>query len=254
MSSDGEIEPWTQILLPGVVACMIESGLPREHIASEIRELAKRIESGDPISPVKSEDLGLLRSVSGIVHDWCRDPDCTSPYTGQPQPLRLDSGKVTLRELIQRHLPHTTAPAVINFMARNGVLLAQDDGSYALKRPANVVMIDSSTNLAIQRLTNAVMQQLRAAIQNLQVPDVAKNLERAANVRHLPVRLLPEFRAWTKTQGQNFLDIIDTWLTNRNAPDGTEPTVAAGVQVYAYTNSPDSPATSRSRKGTTEGD
>ena len=249
-----EIEPWTQILLPGVVACMLERGLPRDLMAAEIRKLAKRIESGDPICPVKSEDLALLRSVSGLVHDWCHDPDYTSPLTGHPQPLHLDSGKVTLRELIQRHLPDTPVPAVINWMERNGVLLAQDDGSYTLTRPANLVMIDPSTNLAIQRLTDSVVQQLSAAIQNLQVPDASKNLERAANVRHLPLRLLPEFRAWTKTQGQNFLDITDTWLTNRNAPAGTEPTVPAGVHVYAYTGSPHSPATSHSHKETTQGD
>lgn len=115
------------------------------------------------------------------------------------------------------------------------MIVLQDDGTYALRRPANLVMIESDSPSAVERLTSLVVQHLCTAIQNFQAPDHAsKHIERNAHVAHLPAKYLPEFRKLTKQQGQNFLDVIDVWLTQRNCPDSDEPTVEAGVHVYAY--------------------
>jgi len=231
-----EVEPWTEILLRGVVGGILEAGLSRERVASELRKWAKRVESGESVRPLRSEDMLKIRKVGEVVRDWACEPSFTSPINGQPRALRLDSGEGTLRELIERRFPSKEVERVVDWMERRGVILPQDDGAYVLKRPGNLLMIESDAG--VERAATLVVQQLRAGLSNLRAQNhAAKNVERVAHVGNLPVKYLAEFRALTKEQGQNVLEVVDSWLTRRNAPGSREPTVEAGMHVYGYNGS-----------------
>jgi hypothetical protein len=232
-----ELEILAEVLLQSVAGSILESGvLPRERLAAQMRKVVADLEAGQSVGPLHSDDLSVYRSICDVVHDWCHDPGCASPVTGEPRSLRWESGDPSLSELIERHLPRSEGARARAWMERSEVIMSQDDGSYALKRPGRFVMIDSPSISAIYRVANLVTQQLSTTLENFRNPrSGAKNLERDAEVSNLPVRLLPEFRAFAKLQGQNFLEIINQWLTNRCVPDSTERAIRAGVHVYSYT-------------------
>src|ERR1700751_3280905 len=99
----------------GVAAVLLEARVSRECMASALGILKNEIESGEPVLPDLSGVVWFMK-ITEIVHEWCHTPSCTSPTNGRPLPLRLDSGELTLRELIQRRFPAAEVKRVLLYM------------------------------------------------------------------------------------------------------------------------------------------
>ena len=89
-------------------------------------------------------------------------------------------------------------------------------------------------------VASLVLEQLQIGLANLRTPNPeAKNVDRLAEVDHLPVKYLREFRRMSKAQAQNLLEFVEAWLARRNAPGSDEPTTKVTVHAYAQVGSVD---------------
>jgi len=81
-------------------------------------------------------------------------------------------------------------------------------------------------------------EHLKTAFENWKERDRdARQLDRTARVFNLPEDQASRFRVFAKKRAQSWLEEIDNWLEDHDAPNARGRRVEAGVHVYGYVRS-----------------
>lgn len=231
------------VLLSGAVLFLARAGLPPKSIATKLRSLAEAVDAGKPFRTEHSLEYELFVNVSGVVHDWTRSPDYTDS-NGEPQALAL-RGRRGLSALIRKRIPRVSVAHVLRWMRIRGIARRRKDGRYVLLQRA--VLIGYPDPVYLEWAATIAAQHLTTAIENWEERDPGdRHLDRIARVFNLPEREVPRFRDFAKRRAKSWLEEIDNWLEDHDAPKRRQRGVQAGVHVYGYVVGPQSERESRS--------
>lgn len=223
------------VLLSGVILFLARTGLPRTAIAGKLRSLAGTLEAGARIHPVHSNEYDLFVSVSGVVHDWTRSPDYTG-NDGEPNALPL-RGRRGLSALIRKRIHRVPVSLILRWMRIRGIARRRKDGRYVLLQRA--VLVGYPDPVYLEWAATIAAQHLKTAIENWEEKDPnARHLDRIARVFNLPEKEVPRFRDFAKKRAKSWLEEIDNWLEDHDAPGRRRRKVQAGVHVYGYVVDP----------------
>lgn len=218
-------------LLSGVVRFLSDIGLPSAKIGGRLRSLADAVEAGRNVHTVHSDEYALFLRICGVVHDWSRSPEYTDS-DGEPKALPL-RGNRSLSALIKRRLPRERITRIMQRMRARKVVRRRSDGRYVLLQRA--VLVAKRDPVYLEWAAAVATEHLKTAFENWQARDrEARQLDRIARVFNLPVDQASKFRAFAKNRAQSWLEEIDNWLEDHDAPRGRGRRVEAGVHVYAY--------------------
>ena len=219
------------VLLSGAVLFLGRTGLPPNTIAAKLRCLAEALEAGKRIRTVHSAEYDLFVNVSGAVHDWTRSPDYTDSQ-GEPMPLSL-RGRRGLSGLIRNRIPQLSVAHVLRWMRIRGIARRRKDGRYVLLQRA--VLVGYPDPVYLEWAATIAAQHLTTAIENWEEADPNdRHLDRIARVFNLPEREIQRFRDFAKKRAKSWLEEIDNWLEDHDAPKRRQRRVQAGVHVYGY--------------------
>jgi hypothetical protein len=203
------------VVLSAAVAFLARTGLSIRTITRRLRIIAETIERGRRIPSAHSENFALFVNVSGVLHDWVRDPDYTGA-DGEPRALPL-RGRRGLAALIRKRIPTRPTTEILRWMTLRKFTKRRGDGPLQLETAANFAAL-----------------YLEAAAENWEETDQsARHFDRIARVFHLPEKEVPMFRDFVKRRAASWLEEMDNWLEDHDEP-GRRRRVQAGVHVFGY--------------------
>ena len=218
------------VVLSAAVAFLARTGLSIRTITRRLRIIAESIERGRRIPSAHSENFALFVNVSGVLHDWVRDPDYTGA-DGEPRALPL-RGRRGLAALIRRRIPTRPTTEILRWMTLRKFTKRRGDGRYVLLKRA--VLVGRPGPLQLETAANFAALYLEAAAENWEETDQsARHFDRIARVFHLPEKEVPMFRDFVKRRAASWLEEMDNWLEDHDEP-GRRRRVQAGVHVFGY--------------------
>lgn len=221
-------------LLSGAVQFLASVGLPRTSIAGRLRSLADMVEVGRSVQTGHSDEYDLYAAIGSVVHDWLRSPEYTDGE-GEPKALPL-KGRRSLSVLIRKRLPSPRISRVLQWMSARRVVRRRADGRYMLLRRA--VLVGKRDPVYLEWAATVATEHLKTALENWNEKDrEARQLDRIARVFNLPEDEASRFRVFAKSRAESWLEEIDNWLEDHDAPRGRRRRVEAGVHVYGYVRS-----------------
>lgn len=227
------------ILLSGIIQILLSAGLSRKTIAQRLLALTATLESRQPLQITHSDDYDSFARVSGVVHDWTRSPDYTGS-NGEPRALAL-KGRRSVSVLIGRRVSRRHVSRALQWMIARRIVRRRKDGYYVLRRRAVLVGNDP---VYLEWAATVAVQHLRTAFDNWKERNPkARQLDRIARVFNLPTKDVLTFQELAKNRAERWLEEIDNWLEDRNAPHTHRHRVEAGVHVYGYVIAPEKPLT-----------
>lgn len=230
------------LLLSGAVQFLASVGFPRTSIARRLRTLADTVETGRSVQTEHSDEYALYARICSVVHDWIRSPEYTDK-DGEPRALPL-KGNRSLTVLIRKRLPRSHISRILKWMSARRVVRRRADGRYVLLRRA--VLVGNRDPVYLEWAATVATEHLKTAIENWNEKDrEARQLDRIARVFNLPEDEVSSFRAFAKTRAESWLEEIDNWLEDHDAPRGRRRRVEAGVHVYGYVRSSRNAAASK---------
>jgi Family of unknown function (DUF6502) len=221
-------------LLSGVAQFLSNIGLPKSKIGQSLRALADTIEAGRNVRTLHSGEYARFLRICGVVHDWSRSPEYTDS-DGEPKALSL-RGSHGLSALIKRRLPRDPITRILQRMRARKVVRRRSDGRYVLLQRA--VLVGKRDPVYLEWAAAVATEHLKTALGNWKERNRdARQLDRTARVFNLPVAQASTFQAFAKKRAESWLEEIDNWLEDHDAPKGRGRRVEAGVHVYGYVKS-----------------
>jgi hypothetical protein len=209
----------------------ILSGLSRREVARQRQ-----------IMPRDASDAGasFLNPAQRILTGWFQDPDYLLA-NGQPRELPLEGGAPSFAHLCQRYAGDIPATALLKELRKvNAIGAGNADHLRVLQRVYFPAQFDATKALrggnVLQDIGDTVVHDL------LCPPSEPLRFERRAENDRIDARHLPEFRALLEREGQSFLERIDAWLSQHEAPDTLgapgQRQLRLGVGVYHIQSEP----------------
>ena len=221
-------------LLSGVIQFLSKVGLPKSEIGRQLRAVADTVEAGRSVRTIQSGEYALFLRICGVVHDWSRSPDYTDS-NGEPKALPL-RGRRSLSALIKRRLLREPITRILQRMRTRKVVRQRADGRYVLLQRA--VLVAKRDPVYLEWAAAVATEHLKTAIENWKEKKrEARQLDRTARVFNLPAGQASKFHAFAKKRAESWLEEIDNWLEDHDAPKARGRRVEAGVHVYAYVKS-----------------
>jgi hypothetical protein len=236
------------VLLSETISFLLAAGLPKQSVASELRNEARRLGTGVHLlrqratKLVRQKRQGIVKiagvlhdwhEIAGVVHDWHREATYTNPRSGEPRELRASE----LRALIARRLTHDRIAAALRWMQINGIIQRRKDGRLALSMGRQVVL--KGRALAMRRAATLVPQYLRISLRNADTPSPqARDIDRDARVFFLPEKWVGLWRVFARERTEAFLEGIDNWLEDHTRPDDLGPVREVSLHCYGFTGEP----------------
>ena len=221
-------------MLSAAVKFLANAGLPPASVVKRLRALAHTVEAAQIVETVHSEDYDLFARVSGVVHDWTRSPDYTGA-DGVPK-LLPRRGRRSLSVLIRKRCGRCSISSVLRWMSVRGVVRRRTNGRYELLRRA--VITGHFDPVYLEWTATVAAHFLETAFENWKERDPeARQVDRIARVFNLPEEEVSNFRLFAKKRAESWLEEIDNWLEDHDAPTGRRRRVEAGVHVHGYVRS-----------------
>lgn len=181
------------------------TGLARK----EVRRIANLLESDAEHEP-SSQDR-ITRVLSG----WFQDADYLDD-NGHPLAISGDGPAPSFTDLKSRYGGDVPASAILRELINAGTLARMPDGKllpltrYFMPNPADPEHLLRAGDV-IEDIGATVLRNL------YREADAPSWFERRAINTQMPVDKLPEFRAYIETEGQLFLEKVDSWLSENEA-------------------------------------
>jgi Family of unknown function (DUF6502) len=221
-------------LLSGAVQFLSNVGLPRTSIVRRLRTLADALETGRSVQTVHSDEYDFFTRICSVLHDWTRSPEFTD-RDGEPRALAL-KGRRGLSVLIRKRLTRPSISQILHWMNARRVVRRRTDGRYVLLRRA--VLVGRGDPVYLEWAATVATEHLKTASENWKERDRnARQLDRMARVFNLPEEQISNFRVFAKNRAESWLEEIDNWLEDHDAPRDRRRRVEAGVHVYGYVRS-----------------
>jgi hypothetical protein len=194
----------------------------------EIRKQRQRVESGPEAL------TGYVTKASLVLSAWHLDPQFLDA-DGKPAALPLDGEGATFTALLRHCGAGEVRPSTLLKELRSaGAVRKRPDGRVeALQR----FYIPHAMDSELIRLWGTVLADIGTTyVHNLtRKAQMPTRFERAAVSDRVRAEALPEFREFLNREGQAFLERLDAWLTENEAPheSASQPaTVRLGAGVY----------------------
>jgi hypothetical protein len=170
--------------------------------------------------------------ISQILTAWHVDPRFLSK-DGGPATLPLTGDEPSLEALLKHYAGDTPHGAIIKELEELRLIERSADGYRALAR--DYIRSASDPDL-IRQASVALHDHVTTIAHNVDANRRGPpRFERMATHSALPRRLLPAFEAYLRTEGQAFLEKVDSWLSTRSATTTAvqdERSLRVGVGVY----------------------
>lgn len=213
-----------------VLAHFKGEGVTLKQQRAALNEALRRVH--EPLQRHEASSMHATRARVALLAAWHRDAHYLND-DGEPLALPL-IGSPSLTELFEKFLPTSDPAGLTATLEREGMLLR---AGRSVWRPARRTLLmpkhADSTMERVPFLLNALLSTLAHNGRAGQSDEY--RLERTVFVDRLPVSSLGHFDRRTKQVGGAVVDDLDNWLLQRELPAHTsEPTVSAGVSLFAY--------------------
>jgi len=203
----------------------ILTGLARRDVRKQRRLLAK---ASKPLT-------GYVTKASLVLSAWHLNPKFRDSK-GKPAILRMEGSGKTFSALIESAGgTDVKASTLLKELVSAGAVRVRRDGRLqAVLRD----YIPHSMDEQLIRLWGTVIADVATTyVHNLtRTQKGSRRFERSAVNQQIPLSAIEEYQRLLDSEGQRFLELIDTWLTARQrtvrSGKGAEPTVRLGVGLY----------------------
>lgn len=203
----------------------------------ELREMAANAVNDVERIPDSQRSMVTARQAMmccDIVLRWRRDYSYLDS-DGAPLPLMLNGDERSFAGLVQSVTPTADPAALLATMIELGVIRVNGDGEQSIELISDsVVTCSGQDGLAVAG--ECVLEHICGFLGSVEFnvfdkPSRAKGRFERACYASVPKELVPVLQQLVTTRGQDFVDVIDEWLTRRVAKDA--PAAADGVLVGA---------------------
>ena len=182
-------------------------------------------------------DASNLNRVGRVLTGWHQDPDFTGPY-GMPYELVFEStaGKRSFTDLVRRYSGDMPPRAMLDELKRVG---AADETAGGQVRVLARSYLPSKTDPATLDFMALALTDLAETLDhNLDAMPNEKLFERRVwTPAGIPSEAIGEFRVLAGDRGQQFLELLDDWLSKRESAAITAQAKnkkQVGVAVYMF--------------------
>ncbi|HEY5623234.1 MAG TPA: DUF6502 family protein [Gammaproteobacteria bacterium] len=201
------------------------TGLDRKEVARIRNKLAA------DHAPV-AESVHRQDRISRVLAGWHQDPDYLN-HVG-PLVLPLEGPAPSFEALIKSYGGDVPAITILRELQRVGAVRVDDKKSVEVMR--RNYRLDTAEPEALLR-SGSVLDDIGATVTHNLYRDAdepSRFEARASNVA-LPMSALPAYETFLRDEGQEFLERVDAWLSEHEAPEGDarrEKTLRVGVGLY----------------------
>ncbi len=188
---------------------------------------------------------GRLSRVGRLLTGWHQDPEFTGPY-GIPYEVAFNAapGRRSFTELVRRYTSDVPAEDMLDELKRIGTVRDLGTGYYRVL--ARSYIPSAADPAKFHAMSVAFTDLAKTLDQNLKPDEDHKIFERRVWAPHgiAPTDAMA-FDLYVKDRGQQFLENLDDWLTNRGSEQPTATTderVKVGVAVYMFVRPNDATA------------
>ena len=226
-----------QNLLTAVFEFMLIGGMRSPEILKvAVRALRSAELENSLLSPSKTVDLAFAAMILDAWHRNRRYVD----NGAQPKAIPLRGKSPSVEALIRAE--HFTDDPVKLVHRLKSLKLIVRCGRNRYKPANRFAVVAEPNSLVQQHAVRSLSTLLKTIKGNLAETQASKGLiERTAEVPDLPLKHVPEFREFARSQGFALLSTLNDWLELRRARRKTghnQETVGAGVHVFAYLGNP----------------
>ena len=188
---------------------------------------------------------GRLSRVGRLLTGWHQDAEFTGPY-GIPYEVAFSGppGRRSFSELVRRYTSDVPAEDMLAELIRLGTVLDLGNGFY---RVLVRTYIPAATDPAKFHAMSVAFTDLAKTLdQNLRPEGDHKIFERRVWAPNgITPRDAMQFDEFVKDRGQQFLEMLDDWLTTKESEQVTradDPKIKVGVAVYMFVRPQDAVA------------
>ncbi len=211
--------------------CGISEEKLREMAAEAVNEVA-RIPDTQPGRVTARQAIMCC----DVVLRWRRDCKFLD-QNGMPAPLTREVGPQSFSELVQLCAPDEDSRELLNTMEELGVVRTTEDKSIELVSES-VVACSGQEGSAIA--SECVLEHICGFLGSVEFnvfdkPSRAKGRFERACYASVPKELVPILQQLVGTRGQDFVDVIDEWLSRRSVKCSTKSeSVLVGAGAYLF--------------------
>jgi hypothetical protein len=184
----------------------ILTGLTRK----DVKRLMELLDSG------LDQDTGHVHRAARVLEGWHKDPDFTGPY-GIPVELVFEGSPISFSELVRKYSGDMPARAMLEELKRVAAVTESEDGKIkALSR----YYISSELDPANAKYFGDVIHDLASTLEyNFNVDkESSQRFERWVMNERLDEKAMLEFQELVNKHGQQFLELLDGWLSRNEVP------------------------------------
>ena len=179
-----------------------------------------------------------LNRIGRVLAGWHQDPDFTGPY-GLPLELEFDAKEQPgFRELVRRYSGDMPPRAMLAELQRIGAVNVLPAGRIKVLTRS---YIPKQTDPAGLQFMGVALRDLAETLDlNLgHDPDAGHFERRVWTPAGIDPSAMPEFDALVNEKGQEFLELLDNWLTSKETeaePVPPDQKIHVGVGVYLFSD------------------
>jgi len=200
---------------------------------NEVREISADIKTKNRPSTANLNRIGRL------LAGWHQDPEFTGPY-GLPLELPFRASGQSFEQLVQRYGDEAPARAVLDELRRVGaVTVLSGERIRVLTRS----YVPAETDPAILQFMGVALRDLAETLDFNLNPDIEGGYfeRRVWTPAGIDPKEMPHFDALVEQKGQEFLEMLDNWLTSREteaeaANIGNKMRVGLGMYLFSDAN------------------
>jgi hypothetical protein len=184
----------------------ILTGLTRK----DVKRLMELLDSG------MEQESGHVHRAARVLEGWHKDPDYTGPY-GIPVELEFEGTPVSFSELVRRYSGDMPARAMLEELKRVSAVSESSDGKI---KAVSRYYISSELDPANAKYFGDVIHDLASTLEfNFNVDkDSSPRFERWVMNERLDRNSMLEFQELVNKHGQQFLELLDSWLSRNEVP------------------------------------
>ena len=208
----------------------------RVALLTGLTETAVRQVSED-LKTNSSPSTANLNRIGRLLAGWHQDPEFTGPY-GLPLELPFSASGQSFEQLVQRYSDDAPARAMLDELQRVGaVTVLPGDRIRVLTRS----YLPAETDPAILQFMGVALRDLAETLDFNLNPDIEGGYfeRRVWTPAGIDPKEMPHFDALVETKGQEFLEMLDNWLTSRETEaEAAEITnkIRVGVGMYLFSD------------------
>jgi hypothetical protein len=180
--------------------------------------------------------------VGRLLTGWHQDADFVGPYGILYEVVvTAPPGRRSFSELVRRYTPDVPADEMLAELKRIGAVVELGNGCFRVLARSYIPAAEDPAKF--HAMSVAFTDLAKTLDQNLRPEGSHKLFERRVwTSKGIAPEAAVEFDAFVKERGQQFLELLDDWLTTKEAfaaKTKIERRVPLGVGMYMFVRSPD---------------